>query len=375
MLMTGVMTALLPQQVGATELQFEFVPRFDGWQSGNSFDQELKRELYLRSALDLMSQRGLTAYRSRIEGFVTRDLAGESRRPLGSPDIRNTRDEADLNEAWIDVTHDSFGLRIGRQPIRWSQSWTLPSLDIFSGRRFNRLFMDPLLDQLTHPDAIRITKSGTLYDQAFDLDVVRVYKSAPIRFAQPLSNRERKDLHETAFRASAKSGLLDFAFVGSHRLEPRLEKNEIVTGLQASYAFDDFVVKSEIGNSDRDAIFLTIGSDWFLDEWFLGPQLTVYRDSLLLAPTGEAIAYIPFRYTKDKWTFELDFLKGFGSPTAHKDLYSSLRVTYEISSGLTVSIAAQTYQGETGRLLGQAQTLTEEKAIGFRLEYIGGLTL
>lgn len=47
------------------------------------------------------------------------------------------------------VSIDSVGVRIGRQPIRWSQSWTLPSLDIFSGRRSNRLFLDPLIDQFT----------------------------------------------------------------------------------------------------------------------------------------------------------------------------------------------------------------------------------
>jgi hypothetical protein len=369
------LSTVFTSQTSAAELQLEFVPRLDGWQSGNSLQQEFKRELYLRSALDVMAQSDLTAYRFRFEGFVTRDLAEENLRPLGAPDIRKSRDESDLNEAWVDLTHDSLGLRVGRQPIRWSQSWTLPSLDLFSGRRFNRLFLDPLLDQLTHPDAIRITKSGKIFEQAFDVDIVRVYKSAPIRFAQPVPNREREDLHETALRASTKIGLLDLAIIGSHKLEPRLGKNEIISGLQGSYAFNDVVVKTEVGNSDRDALFLTLGSDWFLDEWFLGPQLTIYRDALLLAATGEAIAYIPVRYTKEKWTFELDLLKGFGSPNSQRDLYSSIRVAYEFTSGFTASVGAQTYRGEAGRLLGQAQNLTEEKTIGFRLEYTGGLTL
>ncbi|MBN8541486.1 MAG: hypothetical protein J0L82_13925 [Deltaproteobacteria bacterium] len=369
------LSTVFTSQTSAAELQLEFVPRLDGWQSGNSLQQEFKRELYLRSALDVMAQSGLSAYRFRLEGFVTRDLAEENLRPLGAPDIRKSRDESDLNEAWVDLTYDSLGLRVGRQPIRWSQSWTLPSLDLFSGRRFNRFFLDPLLDQLTHPDAIRITKSGKIFEQAFDVDLVRVYKSAPIRFAQPVANREREDLHETALRASAKIGLLDLAIIGSHKLEPRLGKNEIISGLQGSYAFNDVVVKTEVGNSDRDALFLTLGSDWFLDEWFVGPQLTIYRDALLLAATGEAIAYIPVRYTKEKWTFELDLLKGFGSPNSQRDLYSSIRVAYEFTSGFTASAGAQTYRGEAGRLLGQAQNLTEEKTIGFRLEYTGGLTL
>ncbi|MDZ4083346.1 MAG: hypothetical protein U1E10_10445 [Bdellovibrionales bacterium] len=359
----------------AAEFNLEFVPRIDVWQSGTSFDQELKRELYLRSAFDVMAQQELTAYRSRLEGFVTRDFAEESKRPSGAPDFRKSREEADLNEAWIDVTHDSLGIRIGRQPIRWSQSWTLPSLDLFSGRRFNRLFLDPLLDQLTHPDAIRISKSGKVSDHPYDLDFVRVLKSAPFRFASPVTNREREDLHETALRASTKFGLLDLAVIGSHKLEPRAGKDEITSGAQGSYAFDDFVLKSEFGNSDRDALFFTLGSDWFLDEWFIGPQVTVYRDALLMASTGEAVAYLPIRYSKEKWTFELDVLKGFGAATSYKDLYSSFRIAYEITTGFSASIAAQTYQGEAGRLLGQAQSLTDERTIGVRLEYTGGLTL
>jgi len=369
------MSTTFTSKTFAAELHLEFVPRFDGWQSGNGLQQEFKRELYLRSAVDVMAQSGLTAYRFRLEGFATRDLAEENLRPFGAPDIRKSRDEADLNEAWADLTYDSLGLRIGRQPIRWSQSWTLPSLDIFSGRRFNRLFLDPLLDQLTHPDALRITKSGKIFEHAVDLDVVRVYKSAPIRFAQPVANRDREDLHETALRASAKIGLLDLAVIGSHRLSPLLGKDEIINGLQGSYAFEDFVLKTELGNSDRDALFLTLGTDWFLDEWFLGPQLTVFRDPLLLAATGEAILYFPLRYTNEKWTYELDILKGFGSPGSKDDLYSSVRVAYEFTSGCSASIGAQTYRGEAGRLLGQAQRLTEEKTIGFRLEYTGGLTL
>jgi hypothetical protein len=375
LLLLIALSTTLTSQTFAAELQLELVPRFDGSQSGNSLQQEFKRELYLRSALDLMAQTDLTAYRFRLEGFVTRDLAEENLRPLGAPDIRKSRDESDLNEAWIDLTHDSLGLRIGRQPIRWSQSWTLPSLDLFSGRRFNRLFLDPLLDQLTHPDAFRITKSGKIFEHAFDLDLVRVYRSAPFRFAQPVANREREDFHETAIRTSTKIGLLDIAIVGSHKFEPRLAKDEIISGLQSSYAFDDFVLKAEVGSSDRDALFFMIGSDYFLDECFLGPQLTIYRDPLLLASTGEAIAYIPLRYTKEKWTFEFDILKGFGTTTSQKDLYSSVRIAYEFTSGVSAAVGAQTYRGEAGRLLGQAQSLTEERAIGFRLEYIGGLTL
>ncbi len=358
-----------------TEIQIEFVPRLDAWQANDELAQEFKREFYLRSAIDLMAQSGLTSYRSRIEGFVTRDFAEEGKNPLGAPDIRKTRDESDLNEAWLDVSHDSLGLRIGRQPIRWSQSWTLPSLDLFSGRRFNRLFHDPLLDQLTHPDAIRITSSGKVFERAYDLDLVRVFKTAPFRFAQPLTNREREDLHETAFRGSLKLGLLDLAVIGSHRFEPRLSKNEIVSGIQGSYAFEDFVMKSELGNSDRDAVFFMLGMDWFLDEWFLGPQMTVFRDPFLQAPTGEALFYLPIRYNKEKWTYEFDLLKGFGAASSGDDSFSSLRVTYEFVTGFNAGVAVQNYRGQTGRFLGTAKALTGGNTAGIRLEYTGGLSL
>lgn len=104
LLLLLALSSTFPSKTFAAELQLEFVPRFDGWQSGNGLRQEFKRELYFRSAMDVMAQSGLSAYRFRLEGFATRDLAEESLRPFGAPDIRKSRDEADLNEAWVDIT-------------------------------------------------------------------------------------------------------------------------------------------------------------------------------------------------------------------------------------------------------------------------------
>lgn len=357
-----------------TEISLELNPRLDAWAGSSTshpdFNQEFKQELYLRTAIDAVKQFNLTSLRARIDGFATMDRAEVGKKPFGAPDLRKSRDEADLNEAWFDINQDSFGVRIGRQPIRWSQSWTLPSLDILSGRRFNRLFLDPLVDQLTHPDAIRLTKTGVV-----DLDLVRVFKSAPIRFASPVPNREREDFHETAIKASTKLGLLDFAFIGSHKLEPRVGKDEIQTGLLASYAFEDVVLKAEMANSDRDALFFTFGTDWFLDEWLVGPQFTVFRDAFIQAPTGDGLVYLPIRYSKEKWAFELDLLKGVGSSSSAEDFYSSLRIGYEFASGFSASIATQIYRGESGRFLGQAESLTGGRILGLRLDYIGGFNL
>lgn len=354
------------------ETSLEFAPRLD------VYEDDTKQELYLRLAADhsgSASALGLSSYRMRVEGFLSRDFAELDKKPLGAPDLRKSRDESDLNEAWLDFGFkNGVGLRLGRQPIRWSQSWTLPSLDLLTGRRFNRFFLDPLIDQLTHPDAIRLTYTGTIFDQTWDLDVAHVLRSAPFRFAEPLTNRDRENLGETAAKFGLKLGLLEIAAIGSTKKVIGTSQRELQSGFLASYAFEKVVLKFETGNSDRDALFATLGSDWFLDEWLVGPQLTTFRDRSS-GNEGEAIFYLPVRYSKERWSLETDLLIGFGRPSASDDRYFSVRIGRELYEGLTLSAGAQNYNGQAGRLLGQAKSILGETIYGLRLEYIGGLVL
>jgi hypothetical protein len=354
-----VLAALFTTSVQA-ETSLEYVPRCDVLHS------DIKREMYLRLAADNSEKLSdnlinLTSFRTRLEGFLTRE-------------------ESDLNEAWIDFAFkNGIGLRFGRQPIRWSQSWTLPSLDLLTGRRFHRFFIDPLIDQLTHPDAVRLTATGNLTETMWDIDLVQVFGSAPFRFAAPLANRDRENLGETAIKLGTKLGILEMAVISSTKKISGTSKRENRSGLLASYAFEKTVLKLEVGTSDQNASFATIGTDWFLDDWMVGPQFTTFRDPANRTES-EALFYLPVRYNHAKWLMELDLLVGFGpkksGPTnPNDDRFLSFRVGYEIYEGLVASALAQQYKGESGRLLGQAQSFLGETIFGIRIEYTGGFVL
>ena len=350
--------------VAHADLQVEIVPRLETWQN----DRSLMQEIYGRLAIDGTKSYGSTSLRARTEGFASYDFAQQELSPVGGPDLRKSRREADLSELWFDASFESFGLRVGRQPIRWSQSWTLPSLDILTGRRANRLFFDPLIDQLTHPDALRLTKTISIGSQTIAAELVRVYAAAPNRFAEPLKNVDRVDNHETAVKISSRFGSFDVGLLASYRFEPRVHKDDVISGLFGSYAFEDFVFKFEAGNSSRDAAFEMVGTDWFWGDWIFGPQVTFSRDPLLGTSESETLVYIPLRYSGNRWIFELDFMQ------AIRNRFVSIRVGRELFEGLMLSVAAQDYRGSSQSLLGQAEALAGGQVYGLRLEYSGGFT-
>jgi hypothetical protein len=368
--------ALVTVGVAHADLQVDMVPRLDAWQN----DRAVMQEIYGRMAIDGTKAYGATSLRARAEGFATYDFAEENLRPLGNPDLRKSRNEADLSELWFDASYQSFGLRVGRQPIRWSQAWTLPSLDILTGRRANRLFFDPLIDQLTHPDAVRLTNTFSIGSHSIAMEVVRVYGSAPTRFAEPLKNLDRVDNHETAAKISTRFGSLDIGVLGSLRYEPRIAKDDAISGIFGSYAFEDFVFKFEGGTSSRDASFGTVGTDWFWGNWIFGPQFTFYNDPFLGTSKSEMLVYVPLRYSGNSWIFELDLMQSFqsplgtGNPDAIKNRFASVRVGRELREGLTLTVAAQDYRGSALSLLGQAESLAGGQVYGLRLEYSGGFT-
>ncbi len=346
--------------------EFESVPRFEVWQG----ERAVMREVYTRLAFDASKQLGSTLLRARTEGFVSYDIAEEDRRPIGNPDLRKSRNESDLNELWFDATFESIGIRVGRQPIRWSQSWTLPSLDIFTGRRSNRLFLDPLIDQLTHPDAVRLTKSIQLAERTIEVEAVRIIQSAPNRYAEPIGNQDRIDNDVFGAKASTRFGSLDIGFVFSSTDKGAAKGS--TAGLFGSYAFEKVVAKFEAGEATRNARFAMLGFDWFLDSLMIGPQVTVFTDPLLSNRDGIALAYLPVLYSENRWTFEFDWLQSFGAPDAARNRFSSLRIGREVAEALILSFAVQDYRGDALGLLGQGERLTGGTIYGMRLEYTGG---
>ena len=284
-----------------------------------------------------------------VEGFVEGDIERER--------IRERRMEAfgALQEAFIEAKSGAFFFRVGRQPVRWSQSWTLPSLDLFTGRRWNRLFFDPVPEQLIHPDGLLATWAG----QTTTIDLFGAFRPANSELPKPISQGEERDYDpEVGVRVQQKLGGFDTTWI-AHRAD---EENTF--GFAASYAFDNFVLKTEIGSRGSRSDFVTLGTDIFWGDLSILPQLTRFKDPIT-AGAYENIGYLPVRYVHEKYTLELQAYRGFDS----EDLFLSASTSYDYTDKLKASVFTQKYEGQPGRLFGVYQALTENDFVaGLRLE-------
>ncbi|HRK08232.1 MAG TPA: hypothetical protein PLZ57_10720 [Pseudobdellovibrionaceae bacterium] len=347
--------------------RLEYVPRIDQiqtWRSDTQAPDAYAQRFFLKGAWDTSGAIGPHPLRLRIEGFTERETTGR----------RETHDESDLQEAWFDTGFKNLSLRLGRQPIRWSQSWTLPSVDYFTGRRLHRLFIDPLPEQLTHPDAIRILYATS--ESEFEL--VRILRSSPTRQPAPLGRVDRRDDQQWGLRANAKFGAVNLSAM-ARTLEVATTTNSDArrndAGLQASWSWDDFVLKSEMGagqiESTDQSQFFIFGVDYFKGDWSFTPQITLWKDRSLTQNRDEQQIYFPIRWMKDKWSAEAEALHTIGK----RDHYINLALTREFTSGLTLTALFQDYLGDPTRLLGIYERQTRGQLFGLRLNYQGGLEL
>lgn len=299
------------------------------------------------------------------EAFFERDLAQADLEPLGSPDLRKSRAYAALQEAYVDARWSSVFLRVGRQPVRWSQSWTLPSLDRFTGRRWNRLFVDPVPEQLTHPDGVLLSYASS----EIEAEIFQVVQTAENMFPQPIANTDRMTESQTGVRVKARLKGVDVQLVLHNR------PDETFVGNALSYAFDCCVLRAEAGMSHDERGFVIAGFDYFGTfaesiggEINFGPQLTWYQDPLVTGKDVEAVAYVPIRLAWGKNAIEL---QGYRNLKVDED-YAALLLSRELGevakTSFKASLYAQNYDGPVGRLFGMYRELTDGPLYGVRLD-------
>lgn len=347
--------------------RFEYVPRFDHlqtWRSDTSTPESYTERFFLKGAWDSSGSIASLPIRMRVEGFTERETTGR----------REEATESDLQEAWLDASVNDFSMRLGRQPLRWSQSWTLPSVDYFTGRRLHRLFIDPLPEQLTHPDALRLLYATS----RAEIEVVRIAQSSPTRQPKPLGRIDRRDDQQWGARANAKFGAVNLTAM-ARTLEVRTatlaNARRTDGGLQGSWSMNDFVLKTEMGagqiESTSQTQFFIFGVDYFKGDWSFTPQLTTWKDRDLTANRDEIQIYVPVRWMKDKWSAEAEVLHTVGQ----RDQYINLGLSREIRDGFAISVIFQDYIGDPTRLLGNYERQTRGQLFGLRLNYQGGLEL
>lgn len=354
-LVWAVLLALGPRPSAAqTSTSFSLNPRFEV--VGADGDLFAQRTFLKTQGLVKNGNFGFS-----FEAFFERDFAPGNE--FYDPALlRKSVSTAALQEAYVDYQLGPVFLRAGRQPVRWSQSWALPSLDIFTGRRWNRLFLDPVPEQLTHPDGILLTYAVA----DIEAEVFQVIQTAEQIFPEPLSNLDRKQEPQTGLRVKTRMHGLDLQLIS------RFRDADTLVGASASFAFDCCVIKLEAGQSADRQGFVVSGIDVFQSIWggelTFAPQVTWFQDPILTNLEVETIGYVPLRYAIGSWSMELQYLghlqkrESFASAVVSRDLGEIWRTAFKLTG------YAQTYQGETGRLFGVYEALTGGNVYGARLD-------
>lgn len=301
-----------------------------------------KSDLNERFLLKTQAQTNLGDFFSfYFDGFA--EFEGDS----GARVLRRSPSRGYLQEAYMEIKLDSFYLKAGRQALRWSEMWVLPSLDVWTGRRYNRLFLDPLSEQMTHPTGILASYAI----QSVSFDAVYIYQSGEFLFPQPLEETVQVGKKELYGGARVK---LDVSNFGLSTLAAKSEYLEIF-GASLNYSFEKWVPKIEVGHyknrtsyrlsTSEEDDFAALGADIFLDSFTLQPQVT-YFDFHYEGNTNtdfQSIFYLSGTWEKKKHHVQAQTF--FNSAT--DDFFASFRYAYNFTKIWTVAGYIQYYSADT----------------------------
>lgn len=351
-----VFTALVTLFAAHGRADFSLTPRYE-YITANSY--EFANRLLLKSKLNFTHG----DFGFYLDGF------GEFDANKAQSEIRRSPPRGYLQEAYGEYKKDAIYIRAGRQALRWSEMWVVPSLDIWTARRWNRLYIDPLSEQLVHPTGLSLTYAV----QDFSVDVVGITNLAENTYPEPVPSASPPKSDETNAGLRLQYDIKGFHFSG---LAAKQEK-KLLYGLSANYAFESAVPKLEVGLrrdtavnptfGRRDESFAALGLDLFLGSWVITPQVTVFDYGELRQASGEKMSIL---YTSVQWKVEPhDFqAMGFVNPT-NKDSFWSLSYSYNVNSYFSAGGFLQEYYGENQSLHWLYRDMTRGVVAGLRLEF------
>lgn len=345
-------------KAGSTGL--DYFLRFENWSTSRTQDP--------RAIFGTTLTANLSNFNFYLDGFLETDQGS-----LDTREWRRAQDRAYLQELYGEFAGSSFFIRVGKQAARWSDSWSLPSLDVWTARKYDRLFLDPLAQQLSHSTGLLLSYVGS----SWSVDVAFMSDVAKDRFPEPypeLFNVDDPEGVNPGVRLKLDLNGLQTTLINARALR----KNYYGTAF--SYAFDKWVPKTEFGYIRNEQIdpmivkrnqyFGSLGADIFLAELTLTPQLTVsdgidpFQENL-----NEVIYYLSATYTHKK--HEVQFI-GYNSSEA-VDTFLSLGYTYFVTKSWAFSFIMQNYQGNTGMLTEVVQDQNQGNYIGLRLQFNDGV--
>jgi hypothetical protein len=292
-----------------------------------------REPLALRASVKPVVDLARGRFRIHAEGLLEADAY--ERLPYADRD----RGRVLFEEAYVEVDVSPFTIRLGLQPLRWSESWSVPSLDFWTARRWDRYFLDPLPEQLKHPVGALVRYASR------DIEVEAFASARTPQDSLPGGLGETEEEWRAEGGARAKLRLQGWDFSPVYAFARRVQNY----GFSLSYAFDAAVAKFEVGRNDEEAFFVIGGADFFLGEWTLLPQLSFYR----LTPRAETerILYLPLRYEvgRNKWEFQL-------LTTESGEIFWGSEFARSLNDTLGLSVFLQDYQGQGGGLISSFDT-------------------
>lgn len=312
------------------------------WNGLLRYDQIQSREQTASTRLLIQSDLLLKydKFQFYIDGFAETDGAEEFRK-----DWRRFKDNAYLREAYGEFQSDALFVRIGQQSARWSDSWILPSLDVWTSRRFERLFWEPLSFQLSHSSGFFISYAKPKWS----VDAALVWDPSRDTYPEPFpqySEEKRSQSFNGGIRLKVDLAGLQSNWVAAQSFDQQ------TVGLGLNYAFDYWVPKMEMGTTynskddnlieNRNLNFASLGFDFFYNSWTLTPQTTYYEnENPYLITDPKTLYYLMIQYDSNSHQFQI---QGFMDDTESSN-YGSMEYTYKMNSGWSLTGFLQNYYG------------------------------
>ncbi|MFP5520068.1 MAG: hypothetical protein ACLGGX_09205 [Bdellovibrionia bacterium] len=302
------------------------------------------------------------------EGFFEANGAAENNPELRLPN------RGYLQESFVELKLDSIFLKAGRFANRWSEMWVLPSLDIWTGRRWNRLLMDDFSDQLVHSTgamASIVWESGVL-DFNYSSEIAQSEYPEPLPFQ--LENEDSEKMGY-GLRLKQELGPVGVAVVAAQVGEKQ------IGGVALNVAFEQLVLKSEVGGyqywrddylsvqEPKEDKFVAIGTDIFVGNFTLTPQMTFFDFGETGFSEGDyqTIIYSGILYSGQK--HEL-FLQGFFNSSSEESFVSA-EYNFNWNDWLSLGGYVQHFSAEQVGLWSAYKNITGGTAAGLKITVEG----
>lgn len=342
----------------AQALDFNLNPRYDLINAKEIF---INRGL-LQTDLSLQTRQ----FKFYVDAFGEADMANETQKTW-----RRAKNTAYLQELYAEYTTGSVFFKMGRQAARWSDSWISPSLDVWTARRYERLFIDPLPQQLAHSTGAILSFAAPNWS----VDFAAMWNIPQDTYPAPFPSTQ-KIAEEETLNPGLRTKFTFGGFQSSLVAARVLRKNTF--GFSTNYAFEKLVPKIEVGGTineqkdetlqSRRSAFSTFGMDIFWDNWTLTPQFTGYSsEDLKSEDSSQMIGYLSITYSKGNHEFQWQNF----SNKDYTNAFYGITYTYTLKQNWGLTLLAQSYHGEDFNYASIVERETGGTLYGIRIQFNG----